>query len=120
MLNYILELTERILHELNGLTSRDKELICDQVNYALNHTRSHILATRKNDIDKSDMILSTIWLRTSNRIKAVKNPIVQELAKTMEEKSKYWSNTNSYDKSQFDEYNMRLSQVESTLNFLSK
>ncbi len=120
MLEYILELAERISSEKNQLSDKDKDLVFEHVSYALEQTRAHIASTRKNGPDKSSTILSNIWQRTARNIKVVKNPIVKQLVETIEEKGKYWSDPNSYDKEQFDRYNMRITQVDSTLKKMCK
>jgi hypothetical protein len=38
----------------------------------------------------------------------------------MKEKGKYWSDPDSYDTEQFDKYNMRITQVDSTLKEMCK
>ncbi|TND07425.1 MAG: hypothetical protein FD123_3275 [Bacteroidetes bacterium] len=120
MLDYILGLAEKISFEANKLSTKDKDLIFDQVSFALEQTRAHISSTRKNDTDKSSTILSNIWQRTARNIKGVKHPTVKQLVETIEEKGKYWSDPDSYNKEQFDKYTMRITQVDSTLKKMCK
>lgn len=120
MLDYILELTEKILSELNKLSTKDKDLIQNQVSFALEQTRAHINSTRQNGSDKSSTILSNIWQRTANNIKHINNQSVKRLVETIKEKGKYWSDPDSYDTEQFDIYNMRITQVDLTLKEMCK
>jgi hypothetical protein len=120
MLDYILELTEKILSEMNKLSAKDKDLIQYHVSFALEQTKAHINSTRINGADKSSTILSNIWQRTANNIKDINNQKVKQLVETMKEKGKYWSDPNSYDTAQFDTYNMRITQVDSTLKEMCK
>ena len=120
MLDYILELTEKILGEINKLSPKEKDLIHNQVSFALQQTRAHINSTRTNGADKSSTILSNIWQRTANNIKDINTQRVKQLVETMKQKGKYWSDPDSYDTEQFDTYNMRITQVDSTLNEMCK
>jgi hypothetical protein len=120
MLDYILELTEKILPELNKLSAKNKDIVQYQVSFALEQTRAHIKYRRQNDADKSSTILSNIWQRTANNIKHINNKSVKRLVETMKEKGKYWSDPDSYDNEQFDKYNMRITQVDSTLKEMCK
>ncbi|WP_374505782.1 hypothetical protein [Flavobacterium sp.] len=120
MLGYILELVERISIEKNELSNNDRSLVFEHVSYALAQTRAHIATTRKSGLDKPSTILSNIWQRTARNIKIVKNPVVKQLVETIEEKGRYWSDPNTYDKKQFDNYNMRITQVDSTLKKMCK
>jgi hypothetical protein len=120
MLDYILELTNKILLELNKLSTKDKDLIQNQVSFALEQTRAHINYTRQNGTDKSSTILSNIWQRTANNIKHINNPSVKQLVNTIKEKGKYWSDPDSYDTEQFEKHNMRITQVDSILKEMCK
>lgn len=120
MLNYLLQLTEDILNETVALSQKDKDFIYDQVSYALKQTQSHINSTRTNGRDISSPTLSNIWQRAANNIKDVNNKNIKSLAVTIEEKSKYWADPDRYDTSQFDNFQMRITQVELTLNRLCK
>lgn len=120
MLDYILELTEKILRDINKLSSKEKDLIYNQVSFALQQTRAHINSTRINGTDKSSTILSNIWQRTANNIKDIKNQRVKKLVETMRQKGKYWSDPDSYDTEQLDKYSMRIIQVDLTLNEMCK
>lgn len=120
MLNYILQLTEEILNETTGLSKKNKDIVYDQVSYALKLTKSHINSTRTGNRDKSSPTLANVWQRTSKQIKVINNSQIKNLASTIEEKSIYWADPDRYDTSQFDNFEMRISQVESTLNRLCK
>lgn len=120
MLNYFLELANDILSEASGLSKKDKDFVYDHVSYAIKQTKSHISATRTNGRDKPSSILSNIWQRASQNIKKINNRKIKNLAETIEEKSKYWADPDNYDTAQFDHFQMRISQVESTLNQLYK
>ena len=120
MFNYILKQVEKIVLKSNELSPQHKELIFEHVSFALEQTRAYISSSRKNGSDKSSSILSNIWQRTARNIKAIENPDVRRFVKTIEEKARYWSDPNSYDKEQFDNYNMRIFQVETTLKQMCK
>lgn len=118
MLDYILDLTEKILSDKEQLTPKQIELICDSVSFALRQTKAHINSTRINNSDKASAVLSNIWQRTSNNIKSIKSQNVKQLVQTIDEKSKYWADPDSYDTEQFNRFSMRISQVEATINKL--
>ncbi|SDX01739.1 hypothetical protein SAMN05444410_10845 [Hydrobacter penzbergensis] len=120
MLNYFLSITKDILNEASNLSKKEKELVYDQVSYAVRQTKSHINATRTNGKDKSSPIISNAWQRASQRIKTVNNPNIKRFAETIEEKSKYWADPISYNTAQFDDFEMRIFQVETTLEKLCK
>jgi len=120
MLNFFLQLTEDILRETTRLSQKDKDFVYDQVSYALKQTQSHINSTRANGRDKSSPTLSNIWQRASKQIKTVSNIRIKNLAETIEEKSKYWADPDGYDTMQFENFQMRISEVQSTLKELCK
>jgi hypothetical protein len=120
MLNFFLQLIEDILNETTKLSQKDKDFVYDQVSYALKQTQSHINSTRANGKDKSSSTLSNVWQRASKQIKTVSNSRIQNLAETIEEKSKYWADPDGYDTTHFESFQMRISQVELTLKELCK
>lgn len=120
MHNFFLKLIEDILNESTGLSKKDKDFVYDHVSYALKQTKSHINSTRVRGRDKSSPTLSNIWQRASKQIKTVSNSRIQNLAETIEEKSKYWADPDSYGTTQFDSFQMRISQLELTLKEFCK
>jgi hypothetical protein len=120
MLDFFLRFTEDILSETIRLSQKDKDFVYDQVSFALKQTKSYISSTRTNGRDKSSAVLSNIWQRASKSIKTINNEKIRSLAQTIEEKSKYWADPDSYDNTQFDKYQMRILQVETTLKNLCK
>lgn len=119
MLEFILELTTEIISKANSLTLKEKKLVNEEVNYALNQTRTHILNTRQGSTDKASSQLSNIWRRVGNRLRQIKNKDIQNLANTIEQKSKYWSDPINYDLKNLEHFEMRLSQVEQKLKQIS-
>lgn len=116
MLEFLLELTSDIISSSTILSRTDKRMVHDEVNYALNQTRTHIRNTRQGNIDQPSSHLSNVWLRTGKRLRRIRHPEIQWLAKTIEQKSKYWSDPIDYDLQNLDRYEMRLTQVEDKLN----
>ena len=120
MLEFLLELTRDILSETGTLTQKKKQLVHDQVLYAINQTKSHMQSTSSGGIDKSSAILSNIWQRAAVRIQTINNRRIKQLAETIEQKSRYWADTEKYNRNQFTIYEMKISQVEQTLKELCK
>ncbi len=116
MLTVILQLIENIFPELQELSVKDKRLIYDEVSFALKQTKAHINATRRNRSDTASTTLSNIWQRASRNIAQINHPVVKQLADTIEQKSRYWSDPDGYETGHFKKYSMRIVQVEETLN----
>jgi isocitrate dehydrogenase len=115
MLEFILGLTSDIIMRTHSLTVKEKRLIRDEVNYAINQTRTHISNTRKGNVDKASSQLSNIWRRVGNKLQEINNRRINELANTIEQKSKYWSDPDNYSIENIRRFEMRLTQVEQTL-----
>lgn len=118
MLGYIIEQVEHIFQRGTGLSNSEKKLIEDEVKYALNQTRLHIAQTRTHSKDIASSQLSNIWRRVGSRLSDIGNESVRCYARTIEEKSKYWSDPNNYDRENLEKYEMYLTQVEDKLKFL--
>jgi hypothetical protein len=116
MLEFILELTTNIISNSPSLSQVDKDTVYDEVTYVLNQTRTHIRNTRQGITDQPSSHLSNIWQRTGKRLRRIRNPEIQILAETIEQKSKYWSDPIIYDLQNLNRYEMRLTQVENKLN----
>ncbi len=118
MLEFILGLTSDIISNSTSLSKKDKDTVHNEVTYALNQTRTHIRNTRQGNTDQPSSHLSNVWQRTGRRLRQIGHTEVQGLADTIEQKSKYWSDPTDYDLQNLDQYEMRLTQVESKLNEL--
>ena len=116
MLEFILELTSNIISQTYTLSEIDKETVNDEVSYALNQTRLHILNTRRDGLDKASSQLSNIWRRVGNRLRQIHDQDIENLATTIEQKSIYWSDPINYDVKNLEYFEMRLTQVEQKLN----
>lgn len=93
-------------------------MIYAKVSYTLGQTKAHINSTRVDNSDKASAILANIWRRTASEIRISRNRNVNELVEVIKQKSEYWSDPQTYDKELFDNYNMRITQVQETLNKL--
>lgn len=120
MLEFILELTSDILSKVTSLSKADKDIVYDNVSYALNQTRTHIRNTRQGNKDQPSSQLSNVWQRTGRELRRIHLPEIQNLADTIEQKSKYWSDPSRYDLQNLDRYEMRLTQVENKLKKICK
>jgi hypothetical protein len=89
--------------------------VYDKVIYAINQTRVHIRNTRQGNADQSSAQLSNIWQRTGRELRRIRHNEIQMLARTIEEKSKYWSDPSNYDFQNLEQYEMKLAQVEDNL-----
>lgn len=118
MLDIILDLAQDLLNATRALSDKDKQLAHYHVTYALNQTKIHMLHTSRGEKDQASASLSNIWQRAGQKIQQIKNTDVRNLAFTIEQKSKYWADPDRFDQQQFDQYRMRIFQVESTLNEL--
>jgi hypothetical protein len=118
MLTFILNLTKNILSGTETLSQKDKDLVVDNIAYAILQTKAHINSTRQRNKDKSSSVLANIWQRTASNIKGIENADIKELVEVIEQKSKYWSDPDSYDKKLFDQYQMKITQVESQIEKL--
>ncbi len=116
MLEYLLEVTVKIISNSSSLSRFDKGTVYDEVTYALNQTRTHIRNTRNGNIDRPSSHLSNVWQRTGKRLRNIKNVELQDLADIIEQKSKYWSDPIIYDLENLNRYEMQLIQVEQKLN----
>lgn len=104
----------------SGISKDEKIFLFDKVTDGLNKTRAFIAENRKNNIDKTSNILSTVWQGVAVELKKMNNKNLDPFINTLYQKSVYWSDPNIYDKEQMDEYKMRLKEVETTLNNLIK
>lgn len=120
MFEFFLDLIEQITEHSRSLSRKQRQMIHDQILYAINQTKVHMQATSINGKDRSSTSLSNIWQRSAAKVKRVNSREVSQLAKTIEEKAKYWSDTEGYDRDNFVAYHMRINEVEQTLNQLCK
>ena len=120
MLGYILELTSNLLSRAKNISEKEKKLLKNELNFSINQTRTHISNFRNNGADRASGQLSNIWRRAGLKLQAINNPELVDLAKTIEEKSKYWADPISYDKDDLEKNEMYLSQVEHKLKEITQ
>lgn len=109
-----------LLHNSSKLSTKDKDLIFEVVTNGINKTRAFISTNRVDNLDRPSNILSNVWQSAAVDLKRLNNTSLKPFIFTLYEKSKYWSDPDTYDKSQMEEYKMRLTEVEKSLNDLIK
>lgn len=114
------ELIINLLHQSSNLSKKEKDLIWEVVTNGLNKTRAFIATNRVNNMDKPSHILSNVWQSAAADLKKLNNEELNPFINTLYEKSKYWSDPDTYDLNQMEEYKMRLIQVENSLKDLIK
>ena len=118
MLGYILEMTVELIVNIKLLSDREKRLISDEVNYAINQTRVHISYTRTGIKDKSSSHISNVWQRTGENLKNIKHKDVIHLAGIISDKSRYWSSPDLFNEYELEKSEMKLTQIETLLDKL--
>lgn len=118
MLEIILDITDMILGKARTLSLKDKNFVRDQVSYAIRQTSFHINGTRSHNKDKASAQLSNIWQRVGLQIRSIDNVEIQNLAETMEAKSKYWADPANYSKELLAAYKMKLVQIQHAIDSL--
>ncbi|HPT73052.1 MAG TPA: hypothetical protein PLE74_12320 [Candidatus Cloacimonadota bacterium] len=113
-------MAKQLVDGSENLSESEKTLVHDEVLNAIIQTRAHIAQTRINFVDKSSPIIANIWLRTSLRLKRIRNGNVQDLASTIEQKSRYWADPQNYNLRNIIEYKMRLEEVETALKTICR
>jgi hypothetical protein len=108
------------LDRATSLSKSDKIKVNEIVSHAIRFTRTHISRTRENKTDIPSQMLSTIWQEAANKLKRFGNEDLKRFAKTLENKSKYWSDPDGFRPDVLDEYGMLLTQVETKLEELTE
>ncbi|NTS43024.1 hypothetical protein HRG84_19210 [Flavisolibacter sp. BT320] len=112
---FVLELVKNYIARTGELSNEEKFKVSEIVSHAIRLTRTHIVRTRKDQTDIPSQILSTTWQEAANSLRRIGGVTLQKFAKTLEEKSRFWSDPNGFKPRLLDEYEMKLTEVEAKL-----
>lgn len=101
-----------------GLSRTEKLRVHSIVMRGINETRTHISRTRKEHGDIPSQILSNTWMETANELQRTNDQNLEQVAKMLYQKSKYWSDPTGYQPDELDQYDISLNNVEAELKKL--